>query len=794
MSCNCNNANKNCEPCAFCTPPGVTGLTTCQPIDPCEEKPNVDCVYYNGPDAECLGIHQGDSLTFVLQSILEYYIAPVDGCCDLDGIAEFVTTTTSTSTSTTTSSTTTTTTLPPDCSYYAVNNAGPRYPGAVIEYYPCNCIYPQQSTITDTAITICVDNDHPITVISGTIQTPIDYGPCTLEPCPTTTTTTEPPCNCKIYTVQNLSHSYSYDLEYIDCSLGVPGITTNLSVAPSTTITICACDTLEEVSNAFVIITNTEDDCEGPITTTTTTIDCTNNGATGQLMESFTMVADKVTEIKFHLIQSSTDFVINFGAGLGLVTYPAGSYYHSINCFYTTPYSGNITFYSTDLTGIVGFYDADYSGAPSAPGWPGFNCLSGGSLSVTTLELNKLDGCLTLELLNTKTTGDIAYLPASLEAIALWGNGRPGSASCANTVTGNIINMPPNAWSINILGQNTLTGDIDDLPTPSLITSNGYYIAVNGLNTIWGNISNLPTGAPGIDNVVRINGNNTITGNIIGLPTDYKVFEIGGGPDSNHGDAYGNTVYGNLSNFPSQLDEFILKGDNMISGDLADIYAPNLNVFYLRGKATIVGDIGDMYAPNLLSLTLIDDLSLTTITGDIGTFGSSLFPSLQTLQIVGSQSIYGTIAGLPTTLVNFIVRSANSSLTGAWYNINTFTVLRQFINSLGSSNISGDLADLPSSIKVFSYDTTNTTSVATCTPGHIWANPMQMFNYTTGTAMTTTNINNLLVSLAGVPSWAVMPGAYSSGKTVKLKGVATGAGLTAITTLTTNGVTVTIIP
>ena len=166
MSCNCNNANKNCEPCAFCTPSGVTGLTTCEPIDPCEQKPDLKCVYYNGPDAECLGIHNGDSLISVLQALLEHFIGPAADCCDLAGyVMWLITTTTSTSTTTTAPPTTTTTTATPECSYYSITNSGPHASTAIIEYTPCNCVYSQQVSIRDTPVMICVDNAYPINVI-----------------------------------------------------------------------------------------------------------------------------------------------------------------------------------------------------------------------------------------------------------------------------------------------------------------------------------------------------------------------------------------------------------------------------------------------------------------------------------------------------------------------------------------------------------------------------------------------------------------------------------------------------
>ena len=47
MACNCNNADPNCEPCAFCTPPGVKCLPDCNPEDPCPDPIDLCCVLHS---------------------------------------------------------------------------------------------------------------------------------------------------------------------------------------------------------------------------------------------------------------------------------------------------------------------------------------------------------------------------------------------------------------------------------------------------------------------------------------------------------------------------------------------------------------------------------------------------------------------------------------------------------------------------------------------------------------------------------------------------------------------------
>jgi len=81
MYCTCKT-NPFCEPCSLCTPPGVTCLTTCVPVDPCPEKINLDCVLYSGETHECSDITHLDPLSSVLLKILDI-LFPSTYCCAL---------------------------------------------------------------------------------------------------------------------------------------------------------------------------------------------------------------------------------------------------------------------------------------------------------------------------------------------------------------------------------------------------------------------------------------------------------------------------------------------------------------------------------------------------------------------------------------------------------------------------------------------------------------------------------------------------------------------------------------
>lgn len=80
MSCNCNTTSKSCEPCAFCTPPGVTCLPDCNPPDPCEEKIDLCCVNFSGESQECANIQTGESLCDLIETFYEATTKPEIFC------------------------------------------------------------------------------------------------------------------------------------------------------------------------------------------------------------------------------------------------------------------------------------------------------------------------------------------------------------------------------------------------------------------------------------------------------------------------------------------------------------------------------------------------------------------------------------------------------------------------------------------------------------------------------------------------------------------------------------------
>lgn len=271
MSCNCNTASKNCDPCSFCTPPGVTGLPQCIPVDPCSEKIDSCCVLFSGDDIACLEIVKDDQ---VCDIITKLFLAFSPNCT--------TTTSTTTTSTTTTSSTTTTTTTEAPCvceTFILQNDSGvTKY----ITYFDCNKVEHVDVPILHTQIlTFCVCNGRIIYPEKGIIVYPGGPGcistttsttstttsTTTIAPTTTTTTTINPCLGCYSFFILNLSGG-NVSGYYYDCSNG--DIRTAISLNQLGNITICACRSKIYLPNVSgLTIANLGTVC-GPTTTTTT--------------------------------------------------------------------------------------------------------------------------------------------------------------------------------------------------------------------------------------------------------------------------------------------------------------------------------------------------------------------------------------------------------------------------------------------------------------------------------------------------------------------------------------------
>lgn len=748
MACNCNNANPNCEPCAICTPPGVTGLTTCQPVDPCEKKVPLECVLYSGQEYDCdVVVNTNDTLLSIFSSLFEKFkgFSPtVNQCCTLTGaIIMSTTTTTAGPTTTTTSSTTTTTTQAPTCSFYNVTNTGAQSPGAVISYVPCNTTIYRGIPVTINVITICINNTYPITTVSGTV-TSVNVGVCNTPAPPTTTsTTTAAPCTCGTYRVVNNSGS-TYTITYTECNNGRLLVTTSFNTG--TTNTVCACSNIiQGTPPTGVVITNLSINCSVSPTTTTTTIDCTNSGGNADQVETMTMQAVALTQAAVYILANTVDVYINWGDGtIDRIASTHGTILHN----YATPYTGNITYLSKSLATITQFYDQ----AVPVPGG-GYQAFTGTSLTVTTSEFGKLKGLISTEVVKIKMTGDVTYLPKSLKYLVVWAN---------NTLSGNVLNLPRSLYWTNILGANTLTGTIANFPRP-VVTSGGYGFTCEGANTISGNITDLPTTSYS-GCILILQGNNTIIGDIINIPANYTNIFITGnnaltGDIANFKSALigigvlgYNTLYGNIQSIKAAVTYFSVNGLNYIGGTIASVTSSVLETLSVEGRNNITGSIVSLY---------------TAAT------------ALKTLTIIGNNTISGNISGLSRPLVS-VNLGGNNTVTGVLSGLSTLTVIEAFYVS-GSNTVSGDIGSLPTTIRGTAIEGSNTVNAYT-TP-HTWSAAIAAVTVKPVTALSSTITDNLLIDLNAVPMLSGV---------IRLKGSTTSASNVAKAALIARGIEVTI--
>jgi hypothetical protein len=177
-------------------------------------------------------------------------------------------------------------------------------------------------------------------------------------------------------------------------------------------------------------------------------------------------------------------------------------------------------------------------------------------------------------------SGNTSGLPQSASTIIIDGN---------NTISGDTSGLPLTA-NTRIYGFNIISGDVGDLPYPSVVTSDGFTepgVIIQGNNTISGEISGISTNLKVIQILQRTSSltGNTITGNIVGLSgrTNLQNIYITGA----------NTIFGDIQYLPPNLTYLNLSGYNTISGSVANIPSGVTN-FEVYGNNTISGNISSI--------------------------------------------------------------------------------------------------------------------------------------------------------------------------------------------------------
>jgi len=279
MSCTCNQSI-NCDPCAFCTPPGVTCLTTCAPIDPCQEKIDIDCVIYSGEDHSCSEITNGQPISQIMLQALSL-IFPIEECCYFEATVVLID--------------------PPPSQYTfcyssAANNGScnkacscDSTTSNITVYSLDNPLVTGSLLYTDSNLSTLASagwygaNNQCITVSGGTTIPGVVGAIQSISSCIVTTTTIAPtttlaPCYCYTVTIGEISST----IVYVNCA-GVDQ--TSIEYNADTIVTICAQSITPNIgytvnnptqycANRINCPTTTTTTTLAPTTTTTTTIPC----------------------------------------------------------------------------------------------------------------------------------------------------------------------------------------------------------------------------------------------------------------------------------------------------------------------------------------------------------------------------------------------------------------------------------------------------------------------------------------------------------------------------------------
>jgi hypothetical protein len=268
------------------------------------------------------------------------------------------------------------------------------------------------------------------------------------------------------------------------------------------------------------------------------------------------------------------------------------------------------------------------------------------------------------------------------------------SCDGSNTINGSIADVPTNIEYLYLGGNNILSGNIRNIPS-TLIQ---LYCA--GFNTLSGNISNLPATLTSF----YVVGNNTINGALADLKEGLLSFSI-----------YSSGITGSLADLPSTLVELVIHGVNTISGDISYLNAGMTILDLANGTLNITGNLSDL--PSAMERFMINGTGVS-VTGDL----SSLPSTIQRFSVTGVNTIIGNLSSIPASCTYFWV--------------------------LGYNTISGSLNSLPAGMRIFNLG--GNTTVSGYTAGKTWSSAMNTFTFipSTGSGLSTTEVDNLLIDFA----------------------------------------------
>ena len=284
-----------------------------------------------------------------------------------------------------------------------------------------------------------------------------------------------------------------------------------------------------------------------------------------------------------------------------------------------------------------------------------------------------------------------------------------GGDNNLSSVTG--LNSSNTLSRIEIPGENTVGFNLSDLPL-SL-----EYLDIQGANTVTGDIGDLPT----ILEFLRITGNTTVGGSVGSLPSAINHIEIRGN----------NTISGNIADLPSSASYVQISGNNEISGNLNEVNCPNCLHLSIEGNDhALEGNINNL--PPLLTYLNISsgNTSILSTRGNVGGDIQNLPSTLNTYINETIGAVTGTLATLPPTLEVFEMTSGSTRPPGE------------------GNLVSGNIVDLPSTLKRFDLRARNTTT------GNLFDLPPGITHYGNSGFNTANRYYDGTVTGTGLRQWA----------------------------------------
>ena len=486
--------------------------------------------------------------------------------------------------------------------------------------------------------------------------------------------------------------------------------------------------------------TNTKTPTQTKTPTPTNTKTPTQTPTTTPQLESFTMRANGLTSLRFGTwYNEAYSTVVEWGDST-TDTYSFGVRTNQVGHTYSTPYTGDITFKTLDLSRINTISITTTITGDTTSG-----------LTFTTSEMSKLDGLkiLTFGTPSDPTTansgnayisGITSQLPRSLTSLS----------TNKNNLSGNVSQLPTGLTFTFIWGTNTLSGNSLGLPRPNAIT----YLAILGDNAISGNVSGLPQSSN--LSILSITGENTLSGNTRDLPRNLTFCTIWGN----------NTITGNVADTPRTITSTLsIEGNNTITGDTSGLPSSSTGVS-IRGNGSIRGLVSNIpstvrnlylygtsgisgftsnFSTNMVEISLLG--AFNAISGN--TSDLAIMTSLATFQITGGTSnIGGNISNIPNSIISFALYEGNT-ISGNTTSLTSKTRLRN-ISLFGDNTVTGSLSDFPTnSLASISFGGNN--RITGYTSGYNWFNTMSAVKITNDIStygFSLTAVDNILIDLS----------------------------------------------